>query len=83
MQTLSQTPPNMFTLLQRLSAPLFPRAYVWREDEQRGPLWDDIRRRAEGRFEALGFDGHGPLSGLEPVAVAVETATAPSEGNDR
>ncbi|HZL03953.1 MAG TPA: DUF262 domain-containing protein, partial [Coriobacteriia bacterium] len=58
MQTLVQTPLNIFNLPQRLLVPLFQRSYVWSEDEQWRPLWDDIRRQAERRLEAPDSDGH-------------------------
>ena len=57
-QTLVQTPLNLFNLPQRLLVPLFQRAYVWTEEVQWRPLWDDIRRQAERRLEAPGADGH-------------------------
>src|SRR5665647_1826014 len=57
-QTLVQTPLNIFNLPQRLLVPLFQRSYVWSEDEQWRPLWDDIRRQAERRLEAPDSDGH-------------------------
>ena len=58
MQTLVQTPLDIFHLPQRLLVPLFQRAYVWKEEEQWRPLWDDIRRQAERRLETPGSDGH-------------------------
>jgi hypothetical protein len=42
-----RTPIEIFTLPQRLVVPLFQRAYVWSEDAQWQPLWDDMRRVAE------------------------------------
>jgi hypothetical protein len=42
-----RTPIEIFTLPQRLVVPLFQRAYVWSEDAQWQPLWEDIRRVAE------------------------------------
>lgn len=50
METNVRTPLQIFSLPQRLVVPLFQRPYVWDEDEQWGPLWDDIRRLAELRL---------------------------------
>jgi hypothetical protein len=37
----------IFTQPQQLTVPLFQRPYVWDEENQWGPLWQDIRRLAE------------------------------------
>jgi hypothetical protein len=50
MQTLVLTPREVFYLPQRLLVPLFQRAYVWSREAQWVLLWDDIRRKAEGRL---------------------------------
>lgn len=50
METNVRTPLQVFSLPQRLVVPLFQRPYVWDEEEQWGPLWDDIRRLAEMRL---------------------------------
>lgn len=47
MQTVVDIPLAVFNLPQYLVIPLFQRPYVWKQDEQWEPLWDDIRRMAE------------------------------------
>lgn len=46
----------VFDAKQRLEAPLFQRQYVWNEDQQWRPLWEDIQRKfteaLEGRKDA-------------------------------
>jgi hypothetical protein len=42
-----RTPLAIFSLPQQLVVPLFQRPYVWDEENQWGPLWQDIRRLAE------------------------------------
>ena len=46
----------VFDAKQRLEVPLFQRQYVWREEEQWLPLWEDIERKfteaLEGRKDA-------------------------------
>lgn len=39
---------DLFQKERRYVVPLYQRAYVWNEDEQWQPLWDDIERQAEG-----------------------------------
>lgn len=51
MQTLVQTPMEVFGIPQRLVVPLFQRAYVWNKDDQWQPLWEDFRRQAEMRLD--------------------------------
>ncbi|GAC1519923.1 MAG: hypothetical protein NVS3B1_02080 [Marmoricola sp.] len=49
-ETNVRTPLQIFSLPQRLVVPLFQRPYVWDQDEQWQPLWDDIRRLTELRL---------------------------------
>ena len=47
MDTHVRTPLAIFSLPQQLVVPLFQRPYVWDEENQWGPLWEDIRRLAD------------------------------------
>lgn len=47
METIVRTPLVIFSVPQELVIPLFQRPYVWDEDNQWRPLWQDIRRVAE------------------------------------
>jgi hypothetical protein len=47
METQVLTPQKIFFLPQRLVVPLFQRPYVWNEENQWEPLWDDVVRVAE------------------------------------
>ena len=47
MDTHVNTPQAIFNLPQRLLVPLFQRPYVWDEDRQWRPLWQDVERVAE------------------------------------
>src|SRR5688572_12618712 len=49
-ETFKRTPMQLFNLPQHFVIPLFQRPYVWKEDEQWEPLWQDIRRVAELRI---------------------------------
>ena len=51
MKTDVLTPQAVFFLPQHLVVPLFQRPYVWDEDEQWLPLWQDIERLADSRVE--------------------------------
>ncbi|WP_340699131.1 GmrSD restriction endonuclease domain-containing protein [Cellulosimicrobium funkei] len=46
MDTNVRTPLQIFNLPQHLVVPLFQRPYVWDEEEQWQPLWQDITRMA-------------------------------------
>jgi hypothetical protein len=46
-QTFIRTPQDVFANQQRLVVPLFQRPYVWNEELQWKPLWDDLTRVAE------------------------------------
>jgi hypothetical protein len=47
METQVRTPQMVFMQPQRLVVPLFQRPYVWNEENQWEPLWDDVVRVAE------------------------------------
>lgn len=47
METQVRTPQMVFMQPQRLVVPLFQRPYVWNEENQWEPLWDDLTRVAE------------------------------------
>ena len=47
MDTLVRTPQDVFTQPQRLVVPLFQRPYVWNQENQWEPLWNDVVRVAE------------------------------------
>ncbi|MBI4939660.1 MAG: DUF4357 domain-containing protein [Actinobacteria bacterium] len=47
MDTHVRTPLAVFNQPQKLVVPLFQRPYVWDEENQWAPLWQDVRRLAE------------------------------------
>lgn len=51
METAVRTPMQVFNLPQHLVVPLFQRPYVWDEEEQWLPLWQDVRRLVELRLK--------------------------------
>lgn len=59
METLVRTPQLIFMQPQRLLVPLFQRPYVWNEESQWEPLWDDVTRVAH-RVVANRDDRHQP-----------------------
>ena len=50
MDTAVKTPLEVFALPQHLVVPLFQRPYVWDEENQWGPLWQDIRRLTDHKL---------------------------------
>lgn len=54
MDTGVRTPLAVFTMPQHLIVPLFQRAYVWDEESQWTPLWQDIRRLVELQISSPG-----------------------------
>jgi hypothetical protein len=49
--TQVKSPTEIFYQPQRLMVPLFQRPYVWSEDGQWAPLWDDVKRLANKRLQ--------------------------------
>lgn len=68
MKTDILNPKDLFQKDVRYTIPLFQRPYVWTQDDQWEPLWDDVRNVAENYLEELERCGHD--------AVAAERATA-------
>src|SRR5580704_2804503 len=70
METNLRTPMEIFHLPQQLVVPLFQRPYVWDEEEQWQPLWQDVVRIVELRLKepmstATHFLGAVVLQALE------------------
>ena len=59
MEVHKRTPHEIFNMPQRLLVPLFQRPYVWSEEAQWEPLWEDILRVAS-RFLANPQASHQP-----------------------
>src|SRR6185436_8747133 len=59
METQVRTPQMVFMQPQRLIVPLFQRPYVWNQETQWEPLWEDVRRVAE-RALVNSADKHYP-----------------------
>jgi len=59
LETQVRTPQTVFMQPQRLVVPLFQRPYVWNEESQWEPLWEDVTRLAD-RVLARPTDRHHP-----------------------
>ena len=59
METQVRTPQMVFMQPQRLVVPLFQRPYVWNEENQWEPLWNDVARVAD-RILSRPNDKHHP-----------------------
>ena len=44
---------DLFQRERRYVVPLYQRAYVWSQEDQWEPLWDDIERQAEACLAAV------------------------------
>ncbi|BDZ43354.1 hypothetical protein GCM10025865_26530 [Paraoerskovia sediminicola] len=83
METNVRTPMEIFNLPQHLLVPLFQRPYVWEEDDQWQPLWQDLERLAEvhladqasGAAHFLGavvLQAHGGVTGAVPASNVID-----------
>ena len=53
MKTDILTPRDLFLQDIRYTVPAFQRRYVWTQDDQWGPLWEDVRNTADDYLEQL------------------------------
>ena len=58
MLTNLQRPQNLFVQPVRYEIPAFQRRYVWKQDEQWEPLWDDIENLAQSIVDGDDGDPH-------------------------
>lgn len=62
MQTNILNPMQLFQFNIRYTIPTFQRRYVWEQEEQWEPLWDDVRNTAETYLEEMEHSGNNPLA---------------------
>ena len=74
METQVRTPQLIFMQPQRLTVPLFQRPYVWNEENQWEPLWNDVVRMTERLLAAPSVRHHPHFLG----AVVLQQVQNPS-----
>lgn len=67
---------ELFSRERRFVIPLYQRSYVWNEEEQWGPLWEDIQRRAEAQLKKRNSDTEGKVRSHFLGAVVLSNASA-------
>src|SRR5262249_17741150 len=77
-ETQVRTPQMVFMQPQRLVVPLFQRPYVWNEDNQWEPLWNDVARVAE-RVHGRPLEKHHPHFLGAVVLQQVQKQTGPMQ----
>ncbi|HZL06597.1 MAG TPA: DUF262 domain-containing protein, partial [Coriobacteriia bacterium] len=56
MEAHTRTPRDLFEGKEHYEIPAFQRPYVWNEEYQWAPLWDDVTRVADAVVRALEID---------------------------
>jgi uncharacterized protein with ParB-like and HNH nuclease domain len=67
---------ELFSRERRFVIPLFQRSYVWNEEEQWAPLWEDIERRSEAQLKKLNSGSEGKVRSHFLGAVVLSNASA-------
>lgn len=87
MDTGVRTPQEIFNLPQYLVVPIFQRPYVWEEEHQWTPLWQDVRRISELRLTPRGAGATHFLGAVvlqaQPPGVNALTARDLIDGQQR
>ena len=58
-------PKGLFQKTVCYTVPAFQRRYVWSQEDQWEPLWDDVRNLAENYLEELEQSGHDRVEAEE------------------
>ncbi|ABD24708.1 protein of unknown function DUF1524 RloF [Novosphingobium aromaticivorans DSM 12444] len=74
---------ELFSRERRFIIPLFQRAYVWNQEEQWEPLWEDISRRAHAHLQRLGLPAEGKVRTHFLGAVVLNVANVMGRGISR
>ena len=74
METNLHPPHKLFVLPLRYEIPIFQRRYVWKQEEQWEPLWDDVEKLAQSDVDENTIESHfmGAIV-LQPKPVATGT----------
>src|SRR4051794_16673412 len=73
----TNTPSQVFGNQIRYVVPLFQRPYVWTEQDQWQPLWNDVESLADRILEAPGGFGAPPTPPHFLGAIVIEQALGP------
>jgi len=73
MEAHPRSPRDLFGGKEHFEIPAFQRPYVWTEDDQWAPLWDDVLRVAESYITAKQFDTEPKIPQHFLGAVVFET----------
>jgi len=67
---------QLFSRERRFVIPLYQRSYVWNEEEQWAPLWEDIERRADAHLRKNKTESEGKVRSHFLGAVVLSNASA-------
>lgn len=70
METHTRSPRDLFEGKEHYEIPAFQRPYVWTEEDQWAPLWDDVKRVAECYVEAK-LEDEDAIPGIQHFMGAV------------
>lgn len=74
---------ELFSRERRFLIPLFQRAYVWNQEDQWEPLWDDILKRALAHLERIGRPVEGLVRTHFLGAIVLNVASVQGRGVSR
>lgn len=81
MEAHTRTPRELFEGKEHYEIPPFQRPYVWTEEDQWAPLWDDIVRVAERFVEARSTDPDGAIDAHHFLGAVVYQSKQPAAGD--
>ena len=80
MHTETLTPKDLFQKDVRYIIPPFQRPYVWTQDDQWEPLWEDVRSVAENYLEELKRSGNDEIEAEQRTSPHFSRCGCPQAG---
>lgn len=74
---------ELFSRERRFLIPLFQRSYVWNQEDQWEPLWEDILKRTTAHLERIGKDVEGKVRSHFLGAIVLNVASIQGRGISR
>ncbi|MGB8021436.1 MAG: DUF262 domain-containing protein, partial [Candidatus Nanopelagicales bacterium] len=81
MEAHTRSPRELFEGKEHYEIPAFQRPYVWNEEDQWAPLWDDVKRVSEAYVSSKESDPDGEVAVQHFLGAVVYESKKPIAGD--